>query len=565
MKRSDQYQELRELTDAVIDKQATEAQIVRLKTLLANDPKAQNFYFDYVAVHTRLKASAANNIEFVYRRMTEEEIIMRPMGQTRDDFNLGSNDRSPLEHDVSPSEESSVEAPKQPKNGERKLKWRFILLLLFAIVAALFIVFNERDEPEHFYAILQGGEVSTGEFGQIKDGHLLAGEYHIKQKSLIGLKTGETLNLAENSVITIFNNNKVELKKGALSIVPVPNNSIEVAADNFTLYSNGGALSLDLRNDNPIIKSSKQTLFSPHRWRPTHYWSFDGRSDRALDMAGNADGVVYPGVTRVQGLVGQGAFLFDNSKNARLNLGNGGGSVLASGSFSAMEGITIEAVINTDYSGIVDDEDHIFRKGGTDGQFRILLSFQNDKRPKSYLRPEGKFKESLSFGLFVLGQGYHELKLALDGMDGRPTLSDLKDGNYHHIVATYDVSTGLKAIYIDGKLLAFYQYPPGSKLVSGGRGDANIGNATNYPISHTQPISAAFTGVIDEVAFYAFSLPALMVQNHYEQIQMGYNYFGLPPSATSLPEQIKLPLPPFKTIELEPRSGLLYRIVPETQ
>ena len=82
MKRSDQYQEVRTLTDAVIDKQATDSQINRLKQLLAADPDAQDFYFEYVGMHTRLKDSAAHNIEFVYRRMTKEEFIMRPAGHS---------------------------------------------------------------------------------------------------------------------------------------------------------------------------------------------------------------------------------------------------------------------------------------------------------------------------------------------------------------------------------------------------------------------------------------------------------------------------------------------------
>lgn len=583
MKRSDQYQKIRELTDAAIDNQASAEQIEQLKKLLANDPDAQRFYFDYVGVHTRLKASAANNIEFVYRRMTEEELIMRPVGQTSDALNSESNRRSPLDHDTNPTDDSANNASKTAKNSENKLKGLAILCLLLAIFCALFIWLNDKNEPKHFYAILFNGDLNIGEFGQVKGNHLLAGEYHIKQKSSIGLKTGETLNLVEGSVIKLLSNNKIELIKGALSIVPVPNNSLEVRTKHLTLHSNGGPLSLDLRFNKPKLESGPQTLFSPHRWRPIHYWSFDGHGDRALDLAGSSDGVLYPGVTRVKGLLGQGAFLFDNSDNARLNLGSGGGSVMGTGTFSATEGVTIEALIKSNYSGKLRESDHIFRKGQSDGQFRILLSFQND-RGKNYLRPKGDFKESLSFGLFILGQGYHELKLPLDGLNGRPTLAQMKDGQYHHIVATYNATTGLKAIYIDGEQLASYQYPPGSKMLSGGAGEANIGNSPTFPRLHhsrrgynidssgeieIEPLtrgifdvhSAAFNGVIDEVAFYDFSLPALMINNHFEQIQKGYNYFGLNPSAEHLPGEIKLPLPAYSTVELDPVTGQPQHII----
>lgn len=565
MKRSDQYQEIRTLTDAVIDKQASDSQVKRLKQLLASDTASQDFYFDYVGVHTRLKESAAHNIEFVYRRLTEEELIVRPAGHSDEKKDDKQNKIVPADEDISDLYPPTLTAPTKSIRISDRSKWLMALLAFLAILWALISWFINDSKPESFRAILFSGEASIGDFGQIKGHHLLAGEYHIKQKSSIGFQTGETLNLVENSVITLLSNNKIELVEGAISIIPVPNNSIEVLTNNFAVYSNGAPLSVDLRNGKPIIKSGERTSFSPNRWRPKHYWSFDGNSDRAVDSAGNADGVVYSPAIRVQGLVGDGAFLFDNSKNIRLNLGNGGGSVLGSGSFSAFDGITIEAVVKTDYSGLKGDEDHIFRKGGTDGQFRILLSLQNDKGPKSYLRPEGQFKESLSFGLFILGQGYHELKLPLDGADGRPSLDDLKDENFHHIVATYNVSTGLKAIYIDGKPLASYQYPPGSKLVSGGKGEANIGNAPNYPKSDKYLLSPAFTGVIDEVAFYDYALPALMVENHFEQIQQGYNYFGLTPSSMPLPQIIKLPLPSSSMIELEPMTGLIYRVVTDSK
>ena len=583
MKRSDQYQQIRDLTDAVIDNQASDEQISHLKKLLVNNPDAQNFYFDYVGVHTRLKASAEQNIEFVYRRMTEEEFIMRPVGQRGDELGAGKSVGASLDHEMNQVLDPIDKPLNQPNNANHKFKWLGVLLTIFALLIALFIWLDDT-ESDYFYAILFSGEITAGEFGKIEGNKLLAGEYHVKQKSSIGLKTGETLNLVEYSVINILSNNKVDLKKGAISIVPVPNNSIEVRTEHLTLHSNGGALSVDIRNNKPMIKSDKHTLFSPHRWRPNHYWSFDGNDDRAIDLAGNADGVVYPGATRVKGLVGEGAFSFDNSDNTRLNVGNGGGSAIGTGSFSATDGVTIEALVKPNYSGREGDSDHIFRKGQTDGQFRILLSFQND-RGKNYLRPQGEFKESLSFGLFILGQGYHELKLPLDGLNGRPTLADINNGQYHHIVATYDADTGIKAIYIDGKQLALYQYPRGSKMLSGGSGQAHIGNSPTYPREEhhgkegydiessgeiaVEPLSrgiidvygAAFHGVIDEVAFYDFSLPSFMVQNHFEQIKQGYNYFGLYPSARPLPQQIKLPLPPLSTIELEPTTGQPYRIV----
>ncbi|WP_111980243.1 LamG domain-containing protein [Algibacillus agarilyticus] len=597
MKRSEQYQAIRELTDAVIDGEASTEQAGKLKQLLANNSAAQDFYFDYVGVHTRLKKSAEQNIEFVYRRITEEEFIMRPAGQSSDASNHFANDMHqpcppPLAHHINAADEPDLPPSAESFKAKKRFKWlsRFVMFLGLIGLFILLLVWARNSgvihepEPSHFYAVLFNGEVNKGEFGQVEGNKLLAGEYNIKQKSSIGFLTGETLNLAEHSIIKLLSNNSVELKQGALSIVPVPNNSIAIRTQHFTLHSNGDALFVDIRNNNPTIKSGKQTLFTPHRWRPNHYWSFDGQGDRAIDMAGKADGIVYAGATRTKGLIGAGAFMFDNSADTRLNLGSGGGSALGTGSFSATDGVTIEAMVKANYSGKQGESDHIFRKGQSDGQFRMLLSFQHDQG-KNYLRPKGEFKQSLSFGLFILGQGYHELKLPLDGLEGRPTLAEINNGKAHHIVATYNAHSGLKSLYINGVQHASYQYPPGSKMLSGGAGQANIGNSPTYPRQshikrgyHTDSSgeillnppsrgiidvhSAAFNGVIDEVAFYDFALPAFMVQHHYVQIQQGLNYFGLPPNASPLPNQVKLPLPAFATIQLEPKTGQPNRIYP---
>ncbi|MDU0352551.1 hypothetical protein RS130_00295 [Paraglaciecola aquimarina] len=281
--------------------------------------------------------------------------------------------------------------------------------------------------------------------------------------------------LTANTHIKFFNHNEIRLTQGKLSIEPLSNNNIILHGPNFTLHSNGGALALDLTQAhlNPIVQSGENTMLIPSRWQPKHFWSFDSQSDRTIDSMGGATGIPAAGATRTTGLVGQGAFIFDNSANARIDVGSGGGTAPATGSFSVTDGVTIEALIRPEYSGKFKEIDVIFRKDKGDNELRMLLSFQHDQG-KNYLRPEGQFNESLSFGLYIVGQGYHELKLPLDGLKGRPTLAQLKQGDFHHIVASYNVPTGLKAIYINGELLASYQYPPGSKILSGGPWDRHL-------------------------------------------------------------------------------------------
>ena len=113
--------------------------------------------------------------------------------------------------------------------------------------------------------------------------------------------------------------------------------------------------------------------------------------------------------------------------------------------------------------------DEIFRKDQSDKENRILLSFQND-RGKSILRPAGDYKESLSFRLYIVGQGNHELKLPLDGKSGRPTL---KGGKPHNIAETYNVKTGLEAIFYRWGNVSDLSISGGFKSFKCGTGGAN--------------------------------------------------------------------------------------------
>lgn len=553
--RTDKYQKLRELIDVIVDEEATVGQIEQLKAMLKNNPDAQLFYYDYIGMHMHLKSAADQHVEFVYRRMSEEFIVRPTDKHNHSEMLVDANGIDGTGGNNNPTQSLKDASPTSNSFKPSKITL-YILALISALLLTILVWFTEDSEGSPFTAKILQGQLSILEFGKIEDNLLSPGEYRIEQTTKLQLKDGDILDLITNSVIKIFNNNEIQLMHGALKIEPVSKHNILVHAHNFGIYTNGSSLSIDLTANQPIVKSGTGTLLTPKIWRPRHFWSFDGIGRQAIDLAGRADGVVSPKSTRVDGLVGQGAFLFDNTNNARINVGNGGASAPASGSFSVSNGVTIEAMIVPKYSGLPGDNDHIFRKDQTDGNLRMLLSFQNDQG-KKYLRPKGEFNESISFGLFLLGQNYQELKLPLDGKSGRPTLEQLKDGNPHHIVATYDADTGYKAIYLDGKKLASYKYPIGSKILSGGQGMAHIGNNPNPDAGDTE----AFNGIIDEVAFYNYALPPYMVKYHLAHVNKGLNYFGLFSGTKQLPATTKIPLPDHTKLAIDASTGLPYKVL----
>lgn len=530
MKQSEKFSAIREIADDVCNDSASNEQIQQLEQLLRGNSQAQQFYYEYISMHNHLKSAADRNMEVVYRRMTEE-VIVRPHA----DGVIGRH--------------TDLKSIPEPFARRYKHQLWIIGVLTLLLALAIFQVINHTNAA--FSAKVKQGYVSIVGKGTIDHNTLYQGEYKAEQDAIVELTNGDTFELSADSVIKFISNTEIELKAGKLSIQAVSGNNIEVNSSNYSLHSNGTQLALDLTQAHPKVTSGKSTVLIAKRWRPKHFWSFDGSSDQIIDSAGNAFGIPAKGVTRTKGLLGAGAAYFDDTADARINVGTGGATVPATGSFSVIDGITLEVLIKPEYSGELNKVDEIFRKGHPGENLRFMLSFHHD-HGKDYIRPKIDTHESLSFGLYLVGQGYHELKLPLDGQEGRPTLANLKNGQAYHIVASYNVETGLKSIYINGEQLASFQYPPGSKILSGGPGQAMIGNNPLESLWERY----AFSGTIDEFAFYDFALPPYIISNHYKQIQQGNNYFGLRPSSKKLPEKIKINLPPETSVQLSALTGL---------
>jgi hypothetical protein len=151
--------------------------------------------------------------------------------------------------------------------------------------------------------------------------------------------------------------------------------------------------------------------------------------------------------------------------------------------------------------------------------------------------------------LHVSGRGYRELDMPLDGREGRPDVAALTDGRPHHVVATFDSFTGLKAIFIDGVLRSAHTYPVGSLIMSGGPAPATIGSLDGRENFH---------GVIDEVALYDFALTAEEIAHHSARARRGERYFddaALTPNAARW--QVITRITAGSTMVFDSRSGFV--------
>jgi hypothetical protein len=335
--------------------------------------------------------------------------------------------------------------------------------------------------------------------------------------------SGADVNLPRAAVFGVTAGDAGSLYDGSVRArLTTPDANFSVTTSNLRIVDKGTAFSVERIDDDHVhvtVLDGEVEVQSRVRL-PLCYWPFDEAGPAAgshgTDVVGGLTAVLASGATRAAGIVGAGAARFDNTQAAEARIEGGTGDEVGTGRLSMTEGITIEALIVSAWSGGFRDYDEIYRK--EDGNSRVLLSLQNDGRNfGSYSEPEVPAGPCLSFGLHLAGRGYRELDMPLDGEDGRPTLAELTDGMPHHVVATYDSFSGRKALFIDGVKRFEHVYPVGTLILSGGPVAATIGNhASNEP----------FTGLIDEVALYDFALTAEEVAEHHRRAADGENYFG---------------------------------------
>jgi len=342
-------------------------------------------------------------------------------------------------------------------------------------------------------------------------------DINVASPSLFGVERKDQGTLFSGSVSTHRSDRKVPFRLETPSIELI---------DRGTEYE----VSVNEASETFVHVLDGQVEVKPRGRLPRFFWNFDQRSQESLTDA-IAQSPVQAGkdAVRVKGLIGPGAVQFNNRPSASLRLGNGGGQEVGTGEYAVSTGITIEALVVSEWKTADTpqarppfDYEEIFRK--EDGSYRILLSFQNDDKAGITQIPLVGHGPCLSFGLYLSGLGYSELDMPLDGKEGRPTLAEIRDGKPHHIVATYNGWTGEKAIYVDGVLRMSHRFPVGTMIISGGAAPAVIGNLISAN-SETLVGREPFNGVIDEVAFYDYALNAGTIATHFGLFQAGKDYF----------------------------------------
>ncbi|QDU82110.1 hypothetical protein Pla110_38650 [Polystyrenella longa] len=509
--------EFQELLDLLCDGDLDAAQQQRLAELLENSPERQREYLQYLDLHARMQAEQSSELPAI------KSVTLKQMTVEFED-SANSSSTSTLGQFTRRIEGERVSSPR---------RWLiFLIPVVIGLIGALWFFNSTREEQ--VVATVHSSQLETP---------LAAWQPGVKlNRGKHQLPAGEvTIELSNRTLLTVNGPIEFELPARGMMFIEqgMPQVQATTAQDIFELtYGNIRFISREA--DFEISKSeesgavelkvtSGEVEVRPRLWQPQHYWNFDETDRQVRDQFGDADGQLSRGTSRVAGLIGTGAVEFDNTSEAGIAVGSGGGQALGTGTFAVDDGITLEALIvprwegNGFSTGDKSDYDEIIRKDG-DGELRFLLSFQNDDPMlNEYSNPKQPAGPVLAFGLYLIGQGYQELEIPLAGENATVLLSELKDGEPHHIAATYETASGRKQVYVDGRLVASYQYPHGTRPLTGGPGEVVIGNLSPPGEEAREP----FHGIIDEVAFYNFALPAAEVESHFQAVQEGLqSYFG---------------------------------------
>jgi hypothetical protein len=198
------------------------------------------------------------------------------------------------------------------------------------------------------------------------------------------------------------------------------------------------------------------------------------------------------------------------------NLGSGGSSFENLYSF-AFDGnfdlVTMGDVLNMANDGTDPFSYSLWYKTTDTGSFQMFIGKQNSSTGSWFNGVSFSMRGNLkNFNVFLgTGQGNQRIK----GKTG--TISDINDGNWHHVCLTYDGSQVL------GGMTLYYDNNPVTLSVDGTQGtptDVSTSGQADFIIgsrglSGATPPSIPFNGNLDEVAYFTSELSAPDVSTIY--------------------------------------------------
>ncbi|MBL0339537.1 MAG: hypothetical protein IPP71_00625 [Bacteroidetes bacterium] len=238
-------------------------------------------------------------------------------------------------------------------------------------------------------------------------------------------------------------------------------------------------------------------------YAPTRYWTFE-RSNPMLDSMNNfnMDPNYYQSPYTINtnaANVGVGKYMTLNNSSSMIKLGQ----------FLIDTTITVEFLFRPGY---LFNMTSFFKR--IDGAFEAQMGY-----------PYISFYTNTNN--YSGGTTFDELRVDLSQI-GKRSYGYFMDGNWHHIVFSYNSKTGVKKIYIDGDCPDGY-----SKTITTGYFINNT-SVNRDVILNSQAPYLKYHGDIDEIAYYNYILPPNQIYKHYQDFTQK-KHFTFAASSTPAP------------------------------
>ncbi len=245
---------------------------------------------------------------------------------------------------------------------------------------------------------------------------------------------------------------------------------------------------------------------------PQRYYTFNGSNFGADSMGGpSINFAYYQSQYAVDNTSGVGkAMEFTNST-----------TTMDCGTLPLTNAVTVEFLFKPGYNFQLTN---LIRRN--DGAFTVMFDF-----PKMTFKTIHKSSTGATIE--------DDFTIEMNGL-GRKSWGYYIDGNWHHMVFTFNAATGVKQIWVDG------QSPAGfSKTITTGV-FSNTGT-TNFSIGHLINYIKYF-GSMDEIAVYNTVIPASLIYKHYLNFQNGqpFNFTNDYTGSLPTPSAVTGPLDPLE-------------------
>ncbi|MCH2207635.1 MAG: hypothetical protein MK132_17400 [Lentisphaerales bacterium] len=155
--RTEEFEEIREIADAISDQEADQKQLARLQVLLENNDRAQRFYLEYMDLNASLM-NTDDELNMTIRRLQYEEI------------SIGKN--PPMPPPIGPL---AGQGPVMMLEGpQKKNTWPYIVIILLIIALLLLYFFSTQKAYALTFTEAKGVTDSMGEV--VNDGDVTNGE-----------------------------------------------------------------------------------------------------------------------------------------------------------------------------------------------------------------------------------------------------------------------------------------------------------------------------------------------------------------------------------------------------